>query len=232
MATIVLIIGKSASGKSTSHRNFGKEAGLINVLGKPLPYRTTDENRMGIATTDKIPEIIYLLSRAQTDTVIVDDAGYLMTNRYMRENRTTPDTFKFYADLGTTFWEMITYAKDVMPKYKVVYFIMHEEKNNFGDIAPKTIGKMLDEKVCLEGMFTIVFRSERVNGEYVFHTNTNGSDVAKTPIGMFDTPTVPNDLKAINDIIREFYQLDKIKEEELKKLENNNIKTQGENTNA
>jgi hypothetical protein len=103
-----------------------------------------------------------------------------------------------------------------MPDNKIVYFIMHEDKSDSGDIKPKTIGKVLDEKVCVEGMFTIVLRSEFIGGEYIFHTQTTGFDVTKTPMDMFDTPTIPNDLKMVDDTIREYY----------------NIKTQGENTNA
>jgi hypothetical protein len=212
----VLIIGKSASGKSTSLRNFGKEAGLINVLGKPLPFRTSEEKRMGSIKTDNIQVIMDVLSRAQVNTFVIDDAGYLLTNKYMREHGDARDTYKFFDNLGTSFWSLVTFVKDGLPDNKIVYFIMHEEKNDFGDIKPKTIGKMLDDKVCVEGMFTIVLRAECLAGEYIFHTRTTGTDVTKTPMGMFDTPTIPNDLKMVDDTIREYY----------------NIKIQGENTNA
>jgi hypothetical protein len=212
----VLIIGKSASGKSTSLRNFGKEAGLINVLGKPLPFSTSEDKRMGSIKTDNIQVIMDVLSRAQVNTFVIDDAGYLLTNNYMREHGDARDTYKFFDNLGTSFWSLVTFVKDGLPDNKIVYFIMHEEKNDFGDIKPKTIGKMLDDKVCVEGMFTIVLRAECLAGEYIFHTRTTGTDVTKTPMGMFDTPTIPNDLKMVDDTIREYY----------------NIKIQGENTNA
>ena len=84
---------------------------------------------------------------------------------------------------------------------------MHEDKNDFGDIKPKTIGKMLDEKVCVEGMFTIVIRSVLSNGKHVFKTQTDGFDVCKTPIGMFEQSEIDNDLKLVDTTIREYYEL-------------------------
>lgn len=89
---------------------------------------------------------------------------------------------------------------------------MHEDKNEFGDIKPKTIGKLLDEKVCVEGLFTIVLRAECLNGEYIFHTKTDGSDVTKTPMGLFENETIPNDLKEVDKVIREYYNLAEKKE--------------------
>ena len=88
---------------------------------------------------------------------------------------------------------------------------MHEDKNDFGDIKPKTIGKLLDEKVCVEGLFTIVLRAECLNGEYIFHTKTDGSDVTKTPMGMFEKETIENDLKAVDATIRDYYDLPQLK---------------------
>jgi hypothetical protein len=84
---------------------------------------------------------------------------------------------------------------------------MHEDKNEFGEIKPKTIGKMLDEKVCIEGLFTIVLRAECKDGNYIFHTKTDGLDVTKTPIDMFSEEEIDNDLKAVDATIREYYDM-------------------------
>lgn len=84
---------------------------------------------------------------------------------------------------------------------------MHEDKNEFGDVKPKTIGKLLDDKVCIEGLFTIVLHAISEGGEYKFRTQTDGSDVAKSPIDMFDSEEIPNDLKAVDQKVREFYEL-------------------------
>lgn len=219
MAIPVLILGKSGSGKSTSMRNCGRDFGLINVLGKPLPFKVKPDNAMGSVTTDQIPVIADILNRAQVNSFVIDDAGYLLTNAFMRGHSNTGagnNIFSFYNKMADEFWNLVQFVVHGMPADKIVYFIMHEDKSDTGDIKPKTIGKVLDEKVCVEGMFTIVLRSECVGGEYIFNTRTNGFDVTKTPMGMFDTPTIPNDLKMVDDTIREYY----------------NIKTQGENTDA
>ena len=82
---------------------------------------------------------------------------------------------------------------------------MHEDKNDFGDIKPKTIGKLIDEKVCLEGLFSIVLRAKKVDKNYLFYTQSTENDVAKSPIGMFDKLYIENDLKEVDSVIREFY---------------------------
>lgn len=210
MGIPVLLIGKSGSGKSTSLRECGKEFGLINVLGKPLPFKQNPENRMGSVTTDNVAAIVDLLGRAQVKSFVIDDAGYLLTNAFMRGHSTTGagnDIFKFYNRMADEFWNLVQYVAHGMPPDKIVYFIMHEDKSDAGDIKPKTIGKVLDEKVCVEGMFTIVLRSECIAGDYIFHTRTTGFDVTKTPMGMFDTPTIPNDLKMVDNTIRNYYEL-------------------------
>ena len=84
---------------------------------------------------------------------------------------------------------------------------MHEDKNDFGDIKPKTIGKLIDDKVCLEGLFSIVLRAKKVDKNYYFFTQSTENDVAKSPIGMFDGLYIENDLKEVDNIIREFYNI-------------------------
>jgi hypothetical protein len=101
---------------------------------------------------------------------------------------------------------LVEFSKS-LPENKIIYFVMHEDKNEFGDIRPKTIGKILDEKCCLEGMFTIVLRATRNNEKYVFRTQSDGSDVTKSPIGLFEDMEIDNDLKVVDDKIREYYDL-------------------------
>lgn len=207
MGIPVLLLGKSGSGKSASLRNFQPgEVGIINVLGKPLPFK----GKLPSVVTDSYDMVYAVISKSKTDSIVIDDAGYLMTNQFMRGHASTGAgnaIFSFYNDLGDRFWSLVRFVVEQTLENKIVYFIMHEDKNDFGDIKPKTIGKMLDEKVCVEGMFTIVIRSVLSNGKHVFKTQTDGFDVCKTPIGMFEQSEIDNDLKLVDTTIREYYEL-------------------------
>lgn len=211
MGLPVLILGRSGTGKSSSLRSF-PEAGVINVLGKPLPFKNAHKT----VVTDDYTKIMNTLTKCKTNSIVIDDSGYLMTNQFMNGHSnygTGSAIFSFYNDLGDKFWRLIQYVIKQLPPEKIVYFMMHEDKNDFGDMKPKTIGKMLDEKVCIEGMFTIALRSVISCGKYVFRTNSDGSDVCKTPVGMFDSEEIDNDLKFVDDKIREYYDLKNESEE-------------------
>lgn len=183
MAIPVLIIGKSGSGKSTSLRNFGeKELALVNVIKKPLPFRKKFESTLETDDYKTIAESIY---KTKKKAIVIDDSGYLITNQFMKNHSKAGggnSVFNLYNDLADRFWNLIEFMKNKVDQDKIVYFIMHEDKNDAGDIKPKTIGKLLDEKVCIEGMFTIVLRTDIEDGKYIFKTHTDGKDVTKTPI--------------------------------------------------
>lgn len=206
MGISVLIIGKSGSGKSTSLRNFTKdEIGIINVLSKPLPFK----NDLPTVDTDVYEDVKKVLEKSKVNSIVIDDAGYLITNNFMRKHSNVGNgnaVFNFYNDMADQFWELIEFSK-TLPKEKITYFFMHEDKNDFGDIKPKTIGKILDDKVCVEGMFTIVLRAKKVDKNYYFFTQSTDGDVAKTPMGMFDDLYIDNDLKLVDKIIREYYNI-------------------------
>ena len=211
MGIPVLILGKSGSGKSTALRNFGeKELALINVISKPLPFRKKFESTK---FTDDYQEIVNAIFKTEKKSIVIDDAGYLITNQFMKNHSKVGGgnaVFNLYNDLGDKYWSLIEFVKNKLPAYKIVYFNMHEDKNDFGDIKPKTIGKLLDEKVCIEGMFTIVLRCINENNKHYFSTQSDGSDVAKTPMEMFKEPKIDNDLKMVDTVIREYYELEKI----------------------
>lgn len=214
MGVPVLIMGKSGSGKSTSLRNFKPdEISVINVLNKPLPFR----NKLKTVHTDNYRNIAKYLRETPFPSVAIDDAGYLMTNQFMQNHSSLGAgnaIFQFYNTLADNFWKLIDFiVKDQSLENKIVYIMMHEDKNDFGETKPKTIGKMLDEKICIEGMFTIALRSMISDGRYVFKTNSDGSDVCKTPIGMFDTEEIDNDLKMVDEKIREYYRLNEEEQE-------------------
>lgn len=207
MATCVMLIGKSGSGKSSSMRNFSHdELALINVNKKPLPFKGSFDSTLETTQYDPIMKAI---GQTQKKAIVIDDAGYLITNQFMSGHRDNKGNavFELYNSLADNFYSLIKYCLERVDKNKVVYFVMHEDKNDFGETKPKTIGKLLDEKVCIEGLFTIVLRAECEDGQYIFHTKTDGLDVTKSPIGMFEDDKIENDLKAVDEKIREYYEL-------------------------
>lgn len=206
MAIPVLIIGKSGSGKSASMMNLDpSKTALISVLGKPLPFK----GKFDQVVTDDSVKIVGIIKAAKRNIIVVDDVGYTMTNMFMRDHAAGGGgnaVFSLYNNIGDKFWGMIEAVRKI-PEDKRVYFIMHEEQNDFGNIRPKTIGKMIDEKVCLEGMFTICLRCIVSNGKHVFRTQSDGLDVAKTPIGMFEDLEIPNDLAMVDKAICDYYEI-------------------------
>lgn len=218
MAIPVLIIGKSGTGKSRSMKNcVGKDFGLIRVLNKPLPFRG---KIAGNVCNDYAKIKAAIKSPQWPKSIVIDDAGYLITGQFMDGHNTTGKgnaVFSLYNQMADDFYRMIRCISDEAPEDRIVYVIMHEDTNEFGDIKPKTIGKLLDEKVCLEGMFTIVLRA--IKGErYAFVTQSRDGAVSKSPDDMFPEIEIDNDLLMVDNIIREYYGIEnpKNQKEEMK----------------
>lgn len=208
MAIAVLVLGESGTGKSASMRNFkADEIGVINVENKPLPFQSDIKT----FNSDNYGKIKSVLMSAQAPSIVIDDSQYLMANEFMRKAQEIG--FQKFTDIGKNFWDLVNTVIYEVPNNKIVYFLHHVEKSENGNVKAKTVGRMLDEKITFEGMFTIVLRTEVKDGKYLFSTRNNGQDTVKTPIGMFETETIDNDLKAVDERIREFYKLDEIKEE-------------------
>ena len=204
MAVIVAVMGESGTGKSTSLRNFQKgEASVINVSKKPLPFRNT----LSVFKTDNYQEVQAMIKRAQAKSVVIDDAQYLMAFEYM--HRAKEKGFEKFTDIGANFFNL-TQTAVALPDDKIVYFLFHIERTKDGNEKCKTIGQLLDEKITLEGLFTIVLKTVVLldgnnQRQFCFATVNNGSDTVKTPMGMFTEPLISNDLKAVDTVIREYY---------------------------
>lgn len=199
----VLLIGASGSGKSTSLRNFkGEEVAVVNVLGKPLPFKSD----IKAGKCDDYATILKAIANTDKKTIVIDDANYLITNEFM--NKSSIKGYDKYNELANNFWNLINGIKNIEGG-KTVYLIMHEDTDENGNVKPKTIGKLLDDKVNIQGMFTICIRSMFDNGNYIFRLKTNGQDCVKTPFGMFEEDSMDNDLKAFDKVVREYYELDK-----------------------
>ena len=205
MGIPVLIIGKSGTGKSRSMKNcVGKDFGLIQVLKKPLPFK----GKFGGSVTRDYSVINRaVVSKQWPKSIVIDDAGYLITAQFMDGHNSTGKgnaVFTLYNDMADNFYRMIQNIADNAPDDRIVYIIMHEDTNDFGDIKPKTIGKLLDEKVCIEGLCTIVLRSIHTD-DYYFVTQARDGAVSKSPDDMFDSVEILNDLLTVDNAIRDYY---------------------------
>jgi len=208
MATPVLIIGKSGAGKSTSLRNCAgnDDWNLIRVLDKPLPFK----GKINGWPTDNYLEVMKCLAASKAHNIVIDDAGYLITNTFMRGHSSTGSgnaQFQFYNQMADNFWNLIMFIINKLPPNKIVYMMMHEQQDDFGNIRPKTIGKLLDEKVTIEGMFTIVLRAVKDSQGYAFITQSEDMAVSKSPMGMFESERIDNDMKLVEEAIRSYYEI-------------------------
>lgn len=214
MGVPVLVLGESGTGKSASMRNFAeKDLKVINVANKPLPFK----NKFESVSTDNYQKIIAELKMSKKKTIVIDDAQYLMANEFMR--RATERGFDKFTEIAQNFWTLVNAVKD-LPSDVIVYFMAHVERDANGNEKIKTIGKLLDEKITVEGMFTIVLKTNVTDGVYSFLTQNNGHDTTKSPIGMFSSYAIDNDLKFVDNKIRNYYELGEfLSDEDLAEIE-------------
>jgi hypothetical protein len=199
MAVLVMIYGQSGTGKSTSLRNFtNDEVAVINVSGKPLPFRS----KLTTYDTDNYAKISSALGKIERKSIVIDDATYLMVNEFMRTAKVAG--YQKYTDMAVNFNSLVAQASQ-LANDKIVYFLGHSDLKDDGTEHFKTIGKMLDNYVTVEGKFTIVLKTVVQDGKYYFATHNSGQDTVKSPLGMFESNYVDNDLKAVDAIIREYY---------------------------
>nr|DAH91003.1 MAG TPA: AAA domain protein [Caudoviricetes sp.] len=214
MGIPVLILGESGTGKSASLRNFKpSDLKVINVANKPLPFK----NKFESISTDDYKTIIKELKLNKKKVSVIDDAQYLMANEFMR--RATERGFDKFTEIAQNFWNLVNVVKD-LPADQVVYFLAHIERDANGNEKIKTIGKLLDEKITVEGMFTIVLKTNVTDGQYSFVTQNSGHDTVKSPIGMFPSVVIDNDLKYVDEKIRNYYEIgDFLTDEEIAEID-------------
>lgn len=206
MGVTVLVLGRSGSGKSCSLREFGPgEVAVLNVTGKPMPFRKRLDVYSGANGGGAgYPAILQALAANRRRCYVVDDANYLMANAQFARAK-EPGYGKF-VDMASDFKAMLDMAARTT-RDTTVYVMMHPDFDADGRMKPKTAGRMLDEKLCVEGLFPIVLVADRREQGYVFATQTDGLTPAKTPMGMFDDELIVNDLRMVDDVIRDYYGL-------------------------
>lgn len=201
-----MILGESGSGKSASLRNFKKEdVGILNVASKPLPFRNTN----GLVTVNKATYsmIKSAVKSPNRPSYVIDDAQYLMAFESFDKANITGYT-KF-TEMAKNYEEMLrTIQEDTSPD-TIVYVLQHIETDENGKVKAKTLGKMLDQQLTIEGLFSIVLLAKADERRHYFVTQSDGTNPCKSPMGMFDDVEIDNDLKMVDDTIREYYGLKK-----------------------
>ena len=217
MAVPVLILGQSGTGKSYSMKNFNEdEICLISVQKSLLPFRKKFTETV---VTDKYSEIINAMKATKKKVIIIDDTQYLMCNEFMR--RATERGYDKFTEIAQNFWSLVVQEVNNLPSDVIVYLLCHTATDENGVEKMKTIGKLVDEKITPEGLFTIVLKTAVSDGNYAFVTQNNGKDTVKSPEGMFSTYAINNDLKYVDEKIRNYYELGDsfLSDEEIKEID-------------
>lgn len=201
MGIPVLILGESGSGKSCSLRNFEPdEVGIFNVAGKPLPFKKQLKKVNNATYTD----IIKSLKLGNLKRYVIDDSQYLMA--FEMFDRAKETGYNKFTDVALNFRGIVDHIIKNTPDDVIVYFLHHTETTETGKIKAKTSGKMLDNQLTLEGLFSIVLLCKIDGQEHYFETQSDGYTTCKSPMDMFEMK-IDNDLKAVDTIIREYYGL-------------------------
>lgn len=202
MGIPVLILGASGSGKSTSMRNLNpEEVGIFNVAGKALPFR----KKLPMANNATYGTILKTLSNPKLKKYIVDDSQYLMA--FESFDHAAEIGYAKFTNMAVNFYNLISFVIKKTPRDCIVYFLHHTELADNGMVKAKTLGKMLDNQLTLEGLFSIVLLCQTDGQEHYFITNSDGSNTAKSPMDMFES-RIDNDLAIVDRAIRDYYELD------------------------
>jgi hypothetical protein len=202
MGIPVLVLGESGSGKSASLRGFeADEVGIFNVAGKPLPFR----KKLPCKATSDYNTIMSGIKKASRKVFVIDDSQYLMCFEAFARAKDTG--FNKFTDFALHFYNLVQFVIQQTPDDVIVYFLHHtEQDSNTGKIKAKTMGKMLDNQLTLEGLFSIVLQCVTDGKKHVFVTQSDGFTPCKSPMDMFPLE-IDNDLKKVDQVIRDYYEM-------------------------
>ena len=212
MSIATLILGTPGTGKSTSLRNMDPaKTLLIQAVRKPLPFRTKawgyldkDNPKGNIIVADNGARICDLMSRTSRKVICLDDSNYVMSNAFMR--RATEKGYEKFTEMAQETFNIFETAANLANDVRV-YIFAHTQTTEDGITRFKTVGKLLDEKVSLDGLVTICLRTVVHDGQYYFATRNNGSDTVKTPMELFEDDLIENDLAEVDKKIAAYYDL-------------------------
>ena len=213
MGIPVLVLGKSGSGKTTGIRNLDpKHTVICQVEKQRLPVKTKFPMTLKPATYSNIMALFKECNegkRPDIKTIVLDDSQFLIVNEFF--DKAAEKGYEKFTSIALNFRNLIHWVNIGLPEGVTVYFLHHTQLDDFGNIKAKTIGKMLDEKLTVEGCFDIVLMTERNQDGWWFRTHSAGNDPVKTPMEMFDDDLIPNDLAIVDKAVREYYGMEEKK---------------------
>lgn len=216
MAVSCMILGVSGTGKSASMRNCKSDKfALVNVAKKPLPFKGNFTERYD---GDNYQDAVNFMKKCKAKSIVIDDAQYLMGNEFMR--RVTERGFDKFSEMAQNMWKLLNFINQDLPADKIVYLLGHIERDQDGNEKFKTMGKLIDQCINVEGTCTIVLKTHVADGQYSFLTQNSGHDTVKSPIGMFPSFAIDNDLNYVDEKIRNYYELgDFLSDEDIKEID-------------
>jgi len=202
----VLVIGESGSGKTASLRNFQEnDVSILNVASKPLPFK--NKNKLKMANKATYSMIKGAVSSGRTPSYVIDDAQYLMA--FESFDKVNETGYTKFSVMAKNYEDMLRHIQEETDPNVIVYVLQHIDKDEDGKIKAKTLGKMLDQQLTVEGLFSIVLMAQTDGKRHYFVTQSDGTNPCKSPMGLFDDIEIDNDLKMVDDAIREYYELSK-----------------------
>ena len=207
MGVIAMVLGVSGTGKTTSLRNFkSDDIAFVNVTGKPLPFKGRFSEMI---CTDDYKKIKDFIRKTNKTSIVIDDVQYLMGNEFMR--RITEKGWDRFNEIAFSLNDLLDFIAYDVAENKIVYLLGHTEKDADGNEKFKTMGKAIDSCICVEGKVFIVLKTGVIDGKYYFYTQNSGKDTVKSPLGMFSTYAIDNDLKYVDEKIRNYYEIGEYK---------------------
>lgn len=220
MSTI-LVYGASGMGKSYAMRNLDPaDTFIICSDRKDLPFKGSKKKYQWIrdesgATSfqqsnyfeSKEPQtILKALKKIEAESpcslVVLDTLTHVIVDYFM--GRALEKGFDRFNEMAKHVYDVLDYMQRMT---KDVIVIGHSDGND-GNSKVRTIGKMLDEKVDIPSLFSIVLMPEILRDDYsasyYLKTQSDGNNSAKSPVDMFPDYRIPSDYNYVMECIRAY----------------------------